>query len=222
MPLTSKVFIFFFFLGSAIAGAHAQSADSNYLRIVQPRAYKIVAALNINDSVKFYRVQDIIANEYAGIKEIDDKKENAVKNAKEKNSDKEMIAAEIKKITDASEADREALNKHFLQKLSKELDPAQIEQVKNSLTYNVFPITYKGYQEMLPQLTAGEKKYIYNALLEAREHAMTAGSSEAKHGWFGKYKGRINNYLSSHGYDMNKESKAWQERANAQKKENKK
>ena len=27
---------------------------------------------------------------------------------------------------------------------------------------------------------------------------------QEKHGWFGKYKGRINNYLSKAGYDMKK------------------
>ncbi len=33
-------------------------------------------------------------------------------------------------------------------------------------------------------------------LWEAREHAIDGGSSEEKHAWFGKYKGRIiNNYL---------------------------
>ena len=49
---------------------------------------------------------------------------------------------------------------------------------------------------------------------------MDEGSSEKKHGVFGKYKGKINNYLSAAGYDMKKESKAWQERIKAQKKTN--
>ncbi|MCY1460862.1 hypothetical protein D9M71_784570 [compost metagenome] len=65
---------------------------------------------------------------------------------------------------------------------------------------------------MLPNLTAEQKDYIYKALVEAREHAMDGGSSKEKHGWFGKYKGRINNYLSKQGYDLNKESKDWHER----------
>ena len=32
---------------------------------------------------------------------------------------------------------------------------------------------------------------------------------------FGKYKGRINNYLSKRGYDLVKERKAWYERIKA-------
>ncbi|HNZ81766.1 MAG TPA: DUF3826 domain-containing protein, partial [Bacteroidales bacterium] len=37
----------------------------------------------------------------------------------------------------------------------------------------------------------------------------------AKHAWFGKYKGRINNYLSKRGYNLTKEREAWNERIKA-------
>ena len=80
------------------------------------------------------------------------------------------------------------------------------------MTYGVLPITYAGYQDMLPNLTKEQKEYIYKNLVEAREHAMDGGSSKEKHAWFGKYKGRINNYLSKQGYDLNKESTDWHKR----------
>ena len=38
--------------------------------------------------------------------------------------------------------------------------------------------------------------------MESREHAMGAGTSQEKHAWFGKYKGKMNNYLSGRGYDL--------------------
>jgi len=65
---------------------------------------------------------------------------------------------------------------------------------------------------MIPGLTELQKKQIKVWLVEAREHAMDAGTSEEKHQWFGKYKGRINNYLSAAGYDMKKEGVEWQKR----------
>ena len=34
---------------------------------------------------------------------------------------------------------------------------------------------------------------------------------------FGKYKGRINNYLAARGYDLKKEREAWKERTQSQK-----
>jgi hypothetical protein len=46
---------------------------------------------------------------------------------------------------------------------------------------------------------------------------MDAGSSDEKHSVFGKYKGRINNYLSANGYNLNNERDAWQKRLAAKK-----
>ncbi|MNR53744.1 hypothetical protein D3C85_1738080 [compost metagenome] len=51
---------------------------------------------------------------------------------------------------------------------------------------------------------------------------MDGGSSKEKHAWFGKYKGRINNYLSKEGYDLTKEREGWNKRiAEKEKKEKK-
>jgi hypothetical protein len=41
---------------------------------------------------------------------------------------------------------------------------------------------------------------------------MDAGSSEEKHGWFRKYKGRINNELSAAGYDLKLAEEEWRRR----------
>lgn len=83
------------------------------------------------------------------------------------------------------------------------------------MTYNVLPITYTAYQDMLPGLTEAQKTQILAWLTEAREHAMDAESSKKKHEWFGKYKGRINNYLSAAGVDMKKAGEEWQARIKA-------
>ena len=76
------------------------------------------------------------------------------------------------------------------------------------MTYRVMPVTYTAYQDMILTLTTEQKEKIYNWLKEARELAMDEGSSEDKHKVFGKFKGRINNYLSAEGYDMKKEEKS--------------
>jgi mRNA-degrading endonuclease RelE of RelBE toxin-antitoxin system len=80
------------------------------------------------------------------------------------------------------------------------------------MTYKVYPITYTAYQDELPNLTEPQKAKIKAWLIEARENAIDAESSEKKHAWFGKFKGRINNYLSAQGYDMKKEGEEWQKR----------
>ena len=68
---------------------------------------------------------------------------------------------------------------------------------------------------MIPTLKDYEKKQILAWLKEAREYAMDAENSNKKHAAFGKYKGRINNYLSKQGYDLTKEREAWYERVKA-------
>jgi hypothetical protein len=83
------------------------------------------------------------------------------------------------------------------------------------MTYRIVPITYAAYQDMIPNLTKAQKQQIYTWLLEAREIAMDAESSEKKHAVFGKYKGRINNYLSAAGYDLKKEGEEWEKRKKA-------
>jgi hypothetical protein len=85
------------------------------------------------------------------------------------------------------------------------------------MTFGVLPLTYSAYQEMILTLTDSQKKQIMDWLLEAREHAMDAESAEKKHAWFGKYKGRINNYLSKEGYDIKKEEDGWQSRIKSKK-----
>ena len=80
------------------------------------------------------------------------------------------------------------------------------------MTFGVVKVTYDSYCNMIPSLTDEEKRQLMAWLIEAREHAMSAGSSKAKHAWFNKYKGRFNNYLSARGYDIQKERKEWEER----------
>ena len=121
----------------------------------------------------------------------------------------------LKRFKANSEKNLANLHEQYISKLQKELTNEQIETVKNGMTYNVFVNTYAGYLDMLSNLTEEQKKFIYDALFEAREKAMDAGSSDEKHAWFGKYKGRINNYLSKAGYDLNKESKDWHKRLKA-------
>ena len=45
--------------------------------------------------------------------------------------------------------------------------------------------------------------------------ALAAENSDKKHAAFGKYKGRINNYLAKRGYDLTKEREEWYKRVKA-------
>ncbi|MBZ4188065.1 DUF3826 domain-containing protein [Niabella beijingensis] len=211
----SLLIVVFTIFNLCVVFGRQSGADTAYRRVASQRAAKIVALLALKDSAIFYKVKEVVAAQYMGLNELDASRETAIRHIRETNANKEAAAKKVSEVETRTDADRTALHNSYIQKLSAFLDKEQVDAIKNGMTYNVLLITYKGYLEMIPRLTAEEQQYIMNALVEAREHAMDAGSSEKKHAWFGKYKGRINNYLSSHGYDMNKESKAWQERTKA-------
>ena len=68
------------------------------------------------------------------------------------------------------------------------------------MTYGVVPTTMRRYRELLPELKPDEEAKILAWMLEAREMAMVAGTSEEKHRCFRNAKGKINNFLSAAGY----------------------
>lgn len=192
--------------------AKDESKDAAYLKAIDGRAEKIVTALAIDDAAKATRVKNIIANQYRALNDIQTQRDNQIKSAKSATEEKEALNAKVKTYQDEANLQIEKLHKVYIESLSKELNQQQIDKVKDGMTYNVANITYDGYLSMIPKLTAKQKEQIKNWLSEAREHAMDAESSEKKHAWFGKYKGRINNYLSAEGYDLKKEGEEWESR----------
>lgn len=201
----------------------AQSkVDPEYVKVTNERAQKIVDDLKLNSPADQLAVRDIIGGQYRSLNTIHESRDAKIDAVKKAITDKEKQQKSIEKIKNSADKEILSLHKSYLKKLSKKLTNSQIVQVKDGMTYGVLPITVLGYNDMLPNLTEAQKKYIYDALVEAREHAMDGGSSKEKHAWFGKYKGRINNYLSKQGYDLNKESADWHKRLEEREKNKKK
>jgi len=182
-------------------------AEAAYTADITKRADDVVKFAGIDDPAKAAHVRQILVSEYRSLRTIQDGRDAKLKNAAD-----DAAKAQIK-----SDAEAALKKQHdvFLAELSKELPSEQIEKVKDKLTYNVVNVTYNAYCDELPQLTEPQKTYILAQLKEAREIAMDQGSSKDKHGVFGKYKGRINNYLAKEGYDLKKAEKEWAERRKA-------
>lgn len=172
------------------------------------RAEKITATLGLTDPAKLSRVSDAIAAHYADTNVLHDATAARIKALlRTPGAAPATIETATKALRTEAEPKLAVLHASFLVKLAADLTPAQIEQVKDGLTYGVLPLTLRVYQEMLPELTAPQKAQLLAWLTEAREHAMDAGSSDEKHAWFGKYKGKINNYLAAAGYNMKQAEK---------------
>lgn len=211
---------FLFLLPAMVQGVELDSLhrDPAYVKSILGRSQKIVDKLNLQDRGVAENVLNTIANRYFELNDIYEKRDAKVNEIKASG-----VTGEAKqKALSQAEAEKDAAlyKTHFAfpATLSLYLDDKQIEAVKDGMTYGVVMVTYKATLEMIPSLKEEEKAQIYAWLVEAREFAMDAENSKKKHEAFGKYKGRINNYLSKRGYDLTKEREAWMKRIEAQKK----
>lgn len=205
-----------FLLVSATSFAQKNNSTTekdNYMKVITKRSEKIVSKLGITDSAKFKRVENIVIDQYSTLSNIHDTRNAKAKDIKaQAGDDKAKATAQIGALDSTVDIQLNQAHKTYISKLSAELTPAQVDQIKDGMTYNVLEVTYDAYLDELPSLTDAQKAQIKDWLVEAREHAIDAESSEKKHAWFGKYKGRINNYLSKEGYDMKKAQAEWQQR----------
>lgn len=195
--------------------AFSQDKEAEYTKVLTQRAEKIVNTLDIKDKSVFDAITKVIVTQYKSLGELHDKSDANVKNVKQNITDKTAKENAVKALETELSADLYNLHCTYIGALSAYLTNDQIEKVKDGMTYGVVQVTYTSYQDMIPSLKPEEKRQLYAWLVEAREHAMSAPSSKEKHEWFGKYKGRFNNYLSKQGYDIQKERQAWQERLKA-------
>jgi len=229
LPVNIKSLSLFYFVRLAIFSgaisatfhASAQSPEeqqkAGYKKAIAERSAKIVNSLSITDPVKYSQLVSVIADQYFALNTIQEKNEAAVAVIKKDTTEKAKQTIALKLQEEKKSTEVLQLHNGFIAQLKGNLTEEQADKVKDGMTYNVFPLTYKAYQEMIPSLTAVQKDKIYNWLKEARELAMDAESSDKKHAVFGKYKGRINNYLSAEGYDVKKEGEEWAKRIQASK-----
>jgi hypothetical protein len=183
-----------------------------YKKVIHDRVVKFVDPLNIANPNDYTKVVDVISQRYYVINSMDENNKTAVAAIKSQTLSSEEKDALIKKEEDKRLAELKKGHDVFVADLQKKLSKEQIEKVKDGMTYSVLHVTYDAYVDMIPRLTGEQKEKIYDWLVEARELAMDGESSNKKHQIFGKYKGRINNYLSAQGYNIREEEHAWQER----------
>ena len=176
--------------------------DVSYVETIVGRARKATDALSITWTPMGQNVVNIIANRYFKLNDI--------------YAERDSLKKTNKKLAE-TQCDSKLYRSHFGfdADLSMYLNQKGIITVKDVMTFNVVKVTYDAQCDMIPTLTSEEKEQIMAWLIEARELAIDAESSKKKHEVFGKYKGRINNYLMRRGYDLKKEREDWYERIKA-------
>lgn len=203
-------------LGSMTAGAvdlDSIGRDAKYVETIMQRSTKVTDALKITGTARGKEVLNIVANRYFKLNDIYTERDSIKAVAKTLTGNEKKQKMEYAEML----KDQKLYKSHFgfIADLSVYLSEKEVETVKDVLTYNVVNVTYKAQCDMIPSLKLEEKVQILAWLKEAREYAMDAESSKKKHEAFGKFKGRINNWLSKRGYNLTKEREEWAKRVKA-------
>ncbi len=204
----TTVFLWILILFCFAASAQ-ESPEEAYTRVITQRADQIVDAMEFTGGEEKIKVRDLIVDFYRNLSTTHDVRDAKIEALKARDGD---CSDEINALENEARKHVTQIRSSFVAGLSRILSGEQIDQVKDGLTYQVAPNTYNAYCEMIPSLTDVQKGQILRWLVEARDSAMVGGSSEEKHGWFRKYKGKINNFLSQQGYDLKEEERKWAER----------
>lgn len=205
-------------IGYMSAGAvdlNKENRDPKYVESIVNRSQKIVDKLGLTDAKVAEDVRNTIANRYFELNDIYEARDAKVREVKESGLTGDAKNNALKAAENEKDAALYRSHFAFPANLSLFLNEEQIEAVKDGMTYGVVKVTYDSHIDMIPSLKEEEKAQIYAWLVEAREFAMDAENSNKKHAAFGKYKGRINNYLAKRGYDLKKEREEWYKRVKA-------
>lgn len=192
-----------------LAAAAEPDDAAAYERVIAVRADKVVALLDTASADARDRVRTVLLDFFRSVNAWHE--ENAARRRELRSAEDAAAREELAGL----EGELATLRAEFVTELAANLSPAEIDRVKDGLTYDVLHVTERAYAEMIPTLTADERARIHAWLVEARDLAISEGSSEAKHAVFGKFKGRINNELSQRGYDLKAEERGWQARRKA-------
>lgn len=200
------------YLSAGAVDLNKENRDPKYVESILGRSQKIVDKLGVGDAQRAEEVRNIIANRYFELNDIYEIRDKKVKEIKDSGTTGDAKEQALKAAENEKESALYRSHFAFPAALSLFLDDKQVEAVKDGMTYGVVAVTYKATTDMIPSLKEEEKVQIRAWLIEAREFAMDAENSNKKHEAFGKYKGRINNYLAKRGYDLKKEREAWYKR----------
>src|SRR6184192_377712 len=134
--LTSVAFL----LGLTLVNAQGNknSENSDYLQVITKRSQKIADVLGITDSIKYKRVCNIIIDQYQNLSNIHDARDAKAKEVKGNATiDKAIVKGEIAKLDSNTDKELSQLHLVYLARLSKELTPAQVTDVKDAMTYKI-------------------------------------------------------------------------------------
>jgi hypothetical protein len=184
----------------------AAELENIYTTNIEKRANEILKVLALQDESKITRVRDAIIAQYRSLRSRDEALETMFRALSKNAPGIETNRGAVLTILS------QQLHNQFLTRLAADLSPAQIEQVKDKMTYNKVQVTFDAYCQIIPKLSDAEKAMILETLKTAREEAIDGGSADEKTAIFQKFKDQINAKLNANGHNVAQATKEWEAR----------
>ena len=124
-----------------LAQDSAADSEAAYTKTITNRAEKIVAALELKDSLKAERVVATLTDQYRGLNKIYTERDEKIRAIKQKGAEKKITDSLVKSLEEEYWTKARQLHDPFITKLSRDLDDKQITTVKDGMTYNVLNVT---------------------------------------------------------------------------------
>lgn len=198
------LFVFSVAVSASDSKLNTRNLPADAVTEAQQNAAKVLDKLSLtNDSIR-KNIQTVIANRYLELREIHHNYDERNKVIEATSLSKEKKAEELERSYYQYNSDLYRSRFDYVAWLHFYLNQEQVETVKDAMTYNLFHVRYDDFLDLLPNLKEAEKNRVYHWLIEAREFSMDFETARKMRQMFTKYRGRINNYLASRGYDLRK------------------
>ena len=184
------------------------------------KASEWVASLKLNDDQKAQRVKSAIATHLTAVKEWHNSHPytlipegiNPATGSKLSEMDRQIIICSTKP---------RPIHDNLMTVLRTELDSLQVEAILDKYTIGKVAFTLEGYKAIVPDLTPKEETVILKNLKQAREQAIDYKNMKEISAIFEIYKTKCEQYLNNNGRNWRQLFKAYVDKVNAEKKNQK-
>ena len=211
----------FAFAAEKAASAPAPSATAPKQSQSERRAASLLKELKLTDAGQEARTRAILEKHFDAMDkwhaandpaltalwaEWTDKRNTATK------ADAAKVGEKIDAVYSGFRPQRDA----FLGALAKEITPAGIETIKNSLTRSPgMDRTANAYIEMVPTFTEADKAFVRGRFAISREQAIDTTTGREVDSFFKRQKDIVEAYIDEKGYDYKKSREVWVAKMNA-------
>jgi hypothetical protein len=194
----------------------AQEPATNTDTTTEKKASDWVASLQLKDDAKAKRVKDAIAIHLAAVRDWHNSHPFTLVPAGVNPTTGNMLSEMDRDIIVCSTKPK-SIHDNLMMVLKNELDSLQVEAILDKYTIGKVAFTLKGYQAIVPDLTAKEEAEILRNLKQAREQAIDYKNIREVSAIFEIYKTKCEQYLNNNGRNWRQMYKAYTDKVKAEK-----